>query len=247
MSKIRLGVSGALGKMGQRILSLASVDASFVLGLALERPDHPQIGTETRGLRVAFRLDGVAGIDGLIDFSSAAALRENVAACVKASKPLVIGTTGLSAEEQEVIREASQKIPIVFSPNLSIGVNVVFQMAACAAAGLSGDYAVHIKETHHVHKKDAPSGTAKKLSEIVKVPRPAQDVPIASLREGEVIGDHTVVFESPVDTITLTHRAKTRDIFALGALTALKFCVTKKNGLYDMADVLGLRTAPKDT
>jgi 4-hydroxy-tetrahydrodipicolinate reductase len=112
---------------------------------------------------------------------------------------------------------------------------------ARAAADLPKEYAVHMKETHHVHKKDAPSGTAKKLAETVKAQRAGQDVPIASLREGEVVGDHAVVFESPVDVITLTHSAKTRDIFVLGALAAMKFCVRKKKGLYDMADVLGLK------
>jgi len=241
--KIRLGVSGALGKMGQRILALGAQDKAFVLALALERPDHPQLGSETFGLRVSCDLKEVAGTDGLIDFSSAAAAPEHVAACVRAGKPLVIGTTGLSAADQKVIRDAAAKIPVVFSPNMSIGVNVLFALTAQAARQLPEGYAVRLSETHHVHKKDAPSGTAKKLAEIVKAQRAQAGPPIDSKREGEVVGDHAVVFESPWDTVTLSHSAKTRDIFVLGALAAMKFCVAKKNGLYDMADVLGMQSA----
>ncbi len=239
--RIKLGVSGALGKMGQRILALAGRDGAFVLALALERPDHPQMGCETFGLRVSGDLKEVAGVDGLIDFSAAAAISEHVAACVKARKALVIGTTALSAEDQKVIRDAAKKIPVVSSPNMSIGVNVLFGLVAQAARQLPEGYAVRLSETHHVHKKDAPSGTAKKLAELIKAHRPHAQVPIDSKREGEVIGDHGVVFQSPWDTITLCHSAKTRDIFALGALEAMKFCVTKKSGLYDMADVLGTK------
>ena len=239
--KIKLGVGGALGKMGQRVLALAGQDGAFVLGLALERSDHPQLGSTTQGLAVSADTKAVAGVDGLIDFSSPAATLEHVKVCLRAGKPLVIGTTGLSAGDQKVVRDAAQKIPIVFSPNMSIGVNVLFGLAAQAAQQLPEGYAVRLSETHHVHKKDAPSGTAKKLAELVKVQRPSAEVPIDSRREGEVIGDHAVVFESPWDTVTLSHSAKTRDIFALGALEAMKFCVAKKNGLYDMADVLGTR------
>jgi len=239
--KIKLGVSGALGKMGQRILALAGEDRSFVLVLALERPDHPQLGCETFGLRVGSDLKAVAGVDGLIDFSSVSAAAGHAAACAKAGKPLVIGTTGLSPEDQKAIRDAAKKIPIVFSPNMSVGVNVLFALAAQAAGQLPEGYAVRLAETHHVQKKDAPSGTAKKLAELIKARRPSAEVPIDSRREGEVVGDHAVVFESPWDMVTLSHSAKTRDIFALGALQAMKFCVTKKNGLYDMADVLSMR------
>jgi 4-hydroxy-tetrahydrodipicolinate reductase len=235
---ISLGVSGALGKMGQRILSLAALDRSFKLVLALERSDHSGVGSETFGLRVSGDVNGIAEVDGLIDFSSPAAVRENVRACVSGKTPLVIGTTGLSAGERKIIARAAQKIPIVYAPNMSIGVNILFDLVAQAAKKLPSGYAARLSETHHIHKKDAPSGTAKRLAEIIKARRKAGEVPIESIREGEVVGDHTVVFESPWDTVTFSHSAKTRDIFVLGALEAMKFAVKKKRGLYDMADVL---------
>ncbi|MGE5280675.1 MAG: 4-hydroxy-tetrahydrodipicolinate reductase [Deltaproteobacteria bacterium] len=243
MRVIRLAVSGALGKMGQRILALAAQDPAFDLALALERPDHPQLGSSALGLRVTGDIKALARTDGLIDFSSPAAARRHAAACARAGIPLVVGTTGLGAQDIKALRAAAKKIPVVFSPNMSAGVNVVFRMAALAAAALPGDYAIHIKETHHIHKKDAPSGTAKRLAEIIMARRPGGNVPIASLREGEVIGEHVIVFEGPADTITLTHSAKSRDIFVLGALEAMKFCAKKKRGLYDMGDVLGLKTS----
>ncbi len=238
---IKLGVSGALGKMGQRILALAAQDKDFVLALALERPEHPQIGSTTQGVCVSADTKAIAGVDGLIDFSSPAATLEHVGLSVQAGRPLVIGTTGLTAEDQKVVRDAARKVPIVFSPNMSVGVNVLFGLVAQAAGQLPEGYAVRLREIHHVHKKDAPSGTAKRLAQIVKDRRPSGEVPIESVREGEVIGDHAVVFESPWDTVTLTHSAKTRDIFALGALEAMKFAVAQRPGLYDMADVLGIK------
>ncbi len=235
---IKLGVSGALGKMGQRILALAAQDKAFVLVLALERPDHPQMGSTIQGLCVSADTKGISGVDGLIDFSSPAATLEHVGVCVEAGRPLVIGATGWGAEDQKAIRDAAKKIPIVFSPNMSVGVNILLGLVAQAARQLPEGYAVRLRETHHVHKKDAPSGTAKRLAQIVKDGRPSAEVSIESVREGEVVGDHVVVFDSPWDTVTLSHSAKTRDIFALGALEAMRFAVAQKPGLYDMADVL---------
>jgi len=242
MNSIKLGVSGAMGKMGQRILELAGNDPEMRTSLALERLTHPEIGTKIAGVEVVSDKELIRDIDGLIDFSSVEGTLDHLRYCVKFKKPIVIGTTGFSEEQKKEIIEASRTIGVVFSPNMSIGVNLLFELTRQAARALPGDYRISMTEAHHVHKKDAPSGTAKFLADIVKQGRSLDDVPIRSIREGEIVGDHEIVFESPWDTITISHRAKTRDIFARGALAALKFVVKKKHGLYTMADVLAQRS-----
>lgn len=242
MNPIKLGVSGAMGKMGQRILELAGNDPEMRISLALERLTHPEIGTKIAGVEVVSDKELIRDVDGLIDFSSVDGTLDHLRHCVKFKKPIVIGTTGFSEDKKKEIEEASRAIGVVFSPNMSIGVNLLFELTRQAARALPGDYRVSMTEAHHVHKKDAPSGTAKFLADIVKQERRLDDVAIRSIREGEIVGDHEVVFESPWDTITVSHRAKTRDIFARGALTALKFVVKKKHGLYTMADVLAQRS-----
>jgi len=235
---IRLGVGGALGKMGSRILSLAAQDKDFKIVLALERLTHPQIGEKIEGVEVVSRLDSIKEVDGLIDFSLPEATLEHLDSAVKFKKPLVVGTTGFSEEQKEEIVAASKKIPIVFSPNMSIGVNLLFSLVRQAALQLPLEYRVTMSEAHHIHKKDAPSGTAKRLADIVRKERGEVDINIKSIREGEIIGDHEVVFDSLWDTVKLSHSAKTRDIFAKGALEAMKFVVREKPGLYSMADVM---------
>ena len=152
----------------------------------------------------------------------------------------MIGTTGFQPEHIDRIKKASEKIPIVFASNMSVGVNVLFKLTEIAAEKTGMNYTINMSETHHVHKKDSPSGTAKTMAEIAETASKTKVKNIESLREGEVIGDHTVVFESDEDIITISHHAKTRDIFAKGALVAAKFLVGKKKGLYNMQDVLGL-------
>lgn len=235
---IKLGVSGALGKMGTRILEFAAHDSDFQIVLALERMSHPQIGSRVSGLSVTSDRDAIKDIDALIDFSSIEGSLDHLAFCVKYHKADVIGTTGFNEEQKKDIARAAQKIPVVFSPNMSVGVNVLFDLVRQASLSLPLDYQVTMEETHHVHKKDAPSGTAKFLADIVKKERFLENVPVESIREGEVVGDHEVVFESPWDTIRISHSAKTRDIFVLGALKAVKFAVNQKPGLFTMADVL---------
>ena len=152
----------------------------------------------------------------------------------------MIGTTGLSLPEQGRVKEAAKKIPVVFSPNMSVGVNLLFKMIADAARVLGAEYNVGIVEAHHIHKKDSPSGTAKEMARIIKAEKGDIEVPIESVREDEIVGEHTVTFDSDVDLIEITHSAKSRDIFAKGALKAAKFVVGKPAGLYTMKDVLGL-------
>jgi 4-hydroxy-tetrahydrodipicolinate reductase len=153
---------------------------------------------------------------------------------------MVIGTTGLSGKQQEMIVDAALNIPIVLSPNMSVGVNLLFKMVADAAKALGREYHVEIIEAHHTEKKDAPSGTAKEIARIVKEYKGDSEIPVESIREEGIVGEHSIAFESDVDLVEITHSAKTRDIFAKGALKAAKFTVGKKDGLFSMRDVLGL-------
>ena len=176
----------------------------------------------------------------LMEFTTPQATMEHLVLCEKHKRAIVIGTTGLSDAERAKIEAASNKIPIVFSPNMSIGVNLLFKMVSDAAKVLGSEYSVAIVEAHHIHKKDSPSGTAKEIARVIKDARGDVDIPIESVREGETVGEHTVTFESNVDLIEITHSAKTRDIFVKGALQAAKFVTGRKPGLYTMKDVLAL-------
>lgn len=223
---IKLAISGYQGKMGQRITTLAERDKKFNITAKIEMNDS---------------IEAVKAADVLIEFTSPVATMEHLRACVKFSRAMIIGTTGLSEKELSEIKLASKKIPIVFSPNMSVGVNCLFGLVRSASKKLGLDYEVNIVEAHHAHKKDAPSGTAKKLAQIIKDSSNSDVKDIKAIREGEIIGDHRVIFESSVDKIELFHTAKTRDIFALGALRAAKFIVGEKPGLYSMEDVLDIK------
>ncbi|MFH1691465.1 MAG: 4-hydroxy-tetrahydrodipicolinate reductase [Candidatus Omnitrophota bacterium] len=234
---IKLGVSGAMGKMGKRILSLALLDRVFKVSLALEKTGCFLPNKKIAGLKVQGCAEAIKSVDVLIDFSCIEATLEHLAYAVKFKKAIVIGTTGFSEAQKKKIVLAAKKIPVIFSPNMSIGVNLLFSLVQQAANVLSKEYKASIVEAHHVHKKDAPSGTAKYLAQIIK--EECKHKPgVKSIREGEIIGDHDVIFDSPWDTIKLSHSAKTRDIFAKGALEAAKFIVTRKKGLYGMDRVI---------
>jgi 4-hydroxy-tetrahydrodipicolinate reductase len=213
--------------MGSRIAELAREDTDLHVGGCFDAvEENPE--------------QFIEAADCLIEFTAPLATMEHLELCKKHKKAMVIGTTGLSDAERDRIREASAGIPIVFSPNMSIGVNILLKMAATTAKALGPEYNVSIIEAHHLHKKDAPSGTAKEILRVIKEFKGNVEIPIESIREGETIGEHTVTFESGVDVIEITHSAKTRDIFAKGALKAAKFIVGKKNGLFTMKDVLEL-------
>jgi 4-hydroxy-tetrahydrodipicolinate reductase len=235
---IKIGVSGARGRMGQRIIALAKEDKDLEVVFGLERTGHPEVGKTIDGIKIVDDLEELNNCDCLIDFSSSSATIEHLSALVKFGKCAVIGTTGLDQDQQEKIKEASTKIPVVFSPNMSVGVNLLFRMLKEAATTLGG-YKVEIEEAHHIHKKDAPSGTAKRIAQVIN--EGGFDVKtedIKSIREDEIIGDHKIVFESSVDKIELFHSAKTRDIFAQGSLVAAKWVANRESGLYSMDDVL---------
>lgn len=235
---------GAKGRMGQAIAAAAEgAGATIVAGLDL----GDDLGKE------------IGGCDVVVDFSHPSATEAVSRTCVAASKPLVIGTTGHADSERALIEATSKSLPVVMSPNFSVGVNALFWLTREAARLLGEDFDLEIVETHHRLKKDAPSGTARKLAEILcevrKLDyaknvrhgregligeRPAREIGMHSIRAGDVVGDHTVTFAGPGERIELTHKAASRETFATGALRAASWIVGKPPGLYSMADVLGL-------
>ena len=237
---IKLAVSGCQGRMGQRITALALQARVFKLSALLESRERPGVPNMMYGVPVAFDPSALKGSQILIEFTSPDATIEHLKACQRFGVNMVIGTTGLTKPQIAQIRKASSKIAIVLSSNMSVGVNLVFGLIRQAAQITGKGYDIRLSETHHVHKKDAPSGTAKTMAEVAERFAKTKVKDIASIREGEVIGDHTITFESPVDLISIHHHAKTRDIFAEGSLVAAKFLASKKKGLFNMQDVLGL-------
>jgi 4-hydroxy-tetrahydrodipicolinate reductase len=243
---VRIVISGILGRMGLRIGVLASQDKNFEIAGALEAKFSTAVGKdigEILGIgkinkKVESDFNKIASsCDALIEFTSPSATLEHLEGAIKNKKAIVIGTTGFSKDEIEKIKDASKKIPIVLSPNMSIGANLMFKITEEIARALGEDYEAEIIEAHHNQKKDAPSGTAKQLGESVsrvkgKVP------PIHSMRLGDIVGDHSVIFAGKSERIEITHRAHSRDAFAKGALSAAKFLAGKKPGLYTMADVI---------
>jgi len=211
--------------MGQTIADLARNDSKVEIVAQCDLGDA--IETALKNCDVA------------IDFSNAGSIDEVCFAASKNNKALVIGTTGHTPDQRQLIEKAAKSLPIVFASNFSVGVNTLFALTRRAAQILGQDFAAEITETHHTKKKDAPSGTAKTLGEIL-TEAGKSNLPIQSIREGEVVGDHTVVFVGPNERLELTHRAGSREIFARGALLAAEWVVGKPAGLYSMQDVLGI-------
>jgi 4-hydroxy-tetrahydrodipicolinate reductase len=177
--------------------------------------------------------------DVAIDFSQADSIDEICRAASQQGKSLVIGTTGHCQQQRKTIETTAHSVPIVLASNFSVGVNVLFWLTQKAAELLGADFTPEIVETHHKMKRDSPSGTAKTLAEILKAVRNSE-IPIQSIREGDVVGEHTIIFGGPGESLELTHRAANRGIFALGAIRAAKWIITKPPGLYSMQNVLGL-------
>jgi 4-hydroxy-tetrahydrodipicolinate reductase len=226
-SLVRVLLIGAAGRMGKTVSDLAATDpkidilARCDVGDAIEAP--------------------MQDCDVAIDFSHADAISEICRAALQHRKPLVLGTTGHSKEQRRMIEETVRSLPIVFASNFSIGVNVLFWLTRKAAERLGDDFDAEIIETHHKMKKDAPSGTAKTLAEVLEASKKAKrEIPIQSIRQGDVVGEHTVIFSGPAERLELTHRAASREIFARGALRAAKWIINQPAGLYSMQDVLGM-------
>jgi 4-hydroxy-tetrahydrodipicolinate reductase len=178
--------------------------------------------------------------DVVIDFTLPEATVANVQVAQELRKPMVIGTTGLSDAQLAILKSASRVIPLVISPNMSVGVNVLFELVQVAAQRLGDSYDAEVVESHHRHKKDAPSGTAKRLAELLASSRkqPTGSVPVHAIRAGDIVGDHTVILAGSSERLELTHRAHSREVFAQGALRAAGFVATQQPGLYDMSHVL---------
>ena len=234
---IKLGVAGACGKMGRRIIELANQDRVFEVALALERKGIPEIGSQIGKIKVSSSPDGVFLIDVFVDFTVPEASEQNLEYCAQYKKALVLGTTGMSDAQVKKVEEVSTVIPVVFSPNMSVGVNTLFQILPELARKLGPDYSVEIVEAHHKAKKDAPSGTAKKMAQVISQATGAQ-VPTHSIRLGDIFGDHTVIFCGNSERIEVRHQAHSRDLFVVGALKAAKWIAGKPAGLYTMQDVL---------
>ena len=244
---VKIVISGIGGRMGMRIAALASQDKNIEMAGGLEDSSCPAVGKDIGEILAIGKINKKVGVDFnkivsscdvLIEFTAPSATLEHLETAVKNKKAVVIGTTGFSKDEIEKIKEAAKKIPIVFSPNMSIGANLLFKITEDAARLLGEDYAVEIVEAHHDQKKDAPSGTAKRLAESVSKAKGKTPL-IHSMRLGDIVGDHTVIFAGKGESIELTHRARSRDAFAKGALDAAKFLAGKKPGLYGMEDVIG--------
>lgn len=238
---IKLAVSGCQGRMGSLILELAFNNLDFAVVCILEQKNHPSLNSQVGKLRITDNSYQIKEADVLIEFTNAEATMAHLKDCLQYRRAMVIGTTGLNTAQIDQIKATAKEIPIVFSPNMSVGMNVFFRLVKAAAEKLGPECEVKIIESHHIHKKDAPSGTARQLASIIKEAHGETVSDIQSIREGEIIGEHRVFFDGPFDTIELRHTAKSRAIFAQGALVAAKFVVTKQRGLYDMLDVLGLR------
>ena len=234
---IKLGIAGACGKMGRRIFELAQVDKELEVSLALEKKGTPLIGKELGKLRVSSNLDGLFLVDVLVDFTLPEAAEEHLDYVAKYRKALVLGTTGLSDAQKSKVEEISRIVPVVFYPNMSIGMNVLFSILPEVAKKLGSDYNVEIVEAHHKAKKDAPSGTAKKIAELI-AQATKKDVPMHSIRLGDIFGDHSIIFCGNSERIEIKHQAHSRDLFAVGALKAAKWIFQKPAGLYSMQDVL---------
>ena len=258
---LAVGIHGATGRMGTRLIQLIQADPTLRLAAALDRSDHPRIGEDAGmiagvgplGVPLAARLEGPANV--VIDFSLPAGTLALVKDCVARQIPLVVGTTGFDPEQRKTLDAASATIALLVSPNLSRAVNLLMRLAGEAARALGDSADIEIVERHHHFKKDAPSGTALRLAEIVGKAigsdqfvhgregqvgeRPRSEIGLHALRTGDNPGEHTVVFGLMGECLELSHRALNRDGFALGALDAAKYLAGKPPRLYTMADLLG--------
>ena len=268
MSIQQIAVAGSSGRMGRALIEAIAQSADFRIKAALELPGNPFLGKDAGelvgapcGVRISADLEGaLAGCDVLVDFTRPEGTLAHVQVCRKRGIHMVIGTTGFQAAQKASIVAATQEIPIVMAPNMSVGVNLTFKLVELAAKILGEGYDVEIIEAHHRHKVDAPSGTALRMGEVIAAAlgrdlaqdavyaregvtgeRKASTIGFATVRGGDIVGDHTALFAGVGERVEITHKAASRATFALGALRAARFLAGKKSGLFDMQDVLGLK------
>lgn len=266
---IHAAVTGCAGRMGKSIVNAIYENPLIELTGALEREDSPLLGKDageaagsakanvkvTSDMDKAFKKAHV-----IIDFTTPEASLKHLEYAVAEKKAIVIGTTGFSHHQRDKIKEMSEHAKIVAAPNMSVGVNLLLKLVSDAAAVIGNDYDIEIIEAHHRHKKDAPSGTAVRIAEVIAATlardlekvavyerkgiigeRRPEEIGIQTIRAGDIVGDHTIIFGGPGERIELTHKASSRDTFAVGAVKAAVWLSGKPNGLYDMQDVLGLK------
>lgn len=263
---IRIVVNGAAGRMGRRLVALAAEDKELAVVAGVDSPASPEQGRDIGELagvgKLGVPLTPVVAVeaDALIDFSAPAALAGRLADCRKRKLPIVVGTTGLEPEHHKLIDAAAAEIPVLQSPNMSLGVNLLFQVVSQVAAALGDDYDVEVIEAHHRFKADSPSGTALGLSTAIAKAlfrdpvkdlvhgregqvgaRTRKEIGMHAVRAGDIVGDHTVIFGGLGERIEIRHVAQTRDTFVRGALRAAKWLVGRAPGRYDMQQVLGLK------
>lgn len=265
----RIAIAGAAGRMGKALIESTHKNPETSLGAAIVRPGSSLIGVDAgelgnigkSGIKISSSLaDVIDKFDVLIDFSSPSATLENVKICAAHSKPIVIGTTGFNAMEKAELLSHKVQIPLLLSANFSTGVNLCFKLLDLAAKVLGDDYDVEIYEAHHRHKVDSPSGTAVRMGEVLanalerdldkvavygregQIGARARDtIGFATVRGGDVVGDHTVMFMADGERVEITHKASSRLAFSNGAVRAAIWLQQQKSGLFDMQDVLGLR------
>jgi 4-hydroxy-tetrahydrodipicolinate reductase len=267
---IRVVVAGVLGRMGRTLIRMVQDQEDMKVVGGTERKGSTAIGSDVGqaaqlGALGALVADDLGrAIEGgkaqvVIDFTSAGASLEHARICAERGIPLVVGSTGFSPDTKAELARSAQRIPVVMSPNMSVGVNLVIKVAAQLAQVLGDSFDVEILETHHRMKKDAPSGTALRIAEEVAAAlgrkasdlrlsregqigeRPRPEIGVQTLRGGDVVGEHTIFFFGEGERVELTHRATSREQFARGALRAARWVIARSPGLYDMQDVLGLR------
>jgi len=268
MNKTRIGIVGAGGRMGRMLIEACLKDEQLSLGAVFDTPGSPVIG-KTAGELVGMASDvvvtddlatGLKNIDCLIDFTRPQGTLHHLELCHQARVGIIIGTTGFEAEGKEAIAAAAKDIPIVFAPNMAVGVNLVFKLLDTAARILNQGYDIEVVEAHHRMKIDAPSGTALRMGEVlanalerdlkecavygregVTGERDPSTIGFATIRGGDIVGDHTVMFCGLGERVEITHKASSRQPYALGSLRAARFIAGRASGLFDMQDVLGLR------
>jgi len=268
MATMNVAVAGSSGRMGRALLEAVLHSADLKLGAALEQAGNANLKKDAGELvgapcGVAISADvekSLAGCQALIDFTRPEGTAAHLAACRKLGVKMVIGTTGFSAAQKKAIAGAARDVAIVMAPNMSVGTNLVFKLSDLAARVLSDGYDIEIIEAHHRHKVDAPSGTALHIGEVIAKAlgrnlaqcavygregvtgeRKASTIGFASVRGGDIVGDHTVLFAGTGERVEITVKAGSRATYAQGALRAVRFLAGKKTGLFDMQDVLGLR------
>ena len=268
MNGMKIAVVGACGRMGRMLIEAVLKDGQATLVSAIDQPGTVAIGKDA-GELVGMPCDVVVSddfageigkADCLIDFTRPEGTLEHLRICRAKGVAMIIGTTGFEAEGKAAISEAARDIPVVFAPNMAVGVNLVFKLLDMAARVLNEGYDIEIVEAHHKHKIDAPSGTALRMGEVVAAAlgrdlkecavygregvtgeRDPSTIGFATVRGGDIVGDHNVMFCGIGERVEIAHRAGSRMPYALGSLRAARFLSGKKNGLYDMQDVLGLR------